>query len=218
MFDNIAYVPLDLPKVEFPYEELNDFFQKHKLDSYPFTNVWDTFCVKGNVEDWYSPQSTRRGFEKKYDPIDTPYHPALPDWLKQKFKQALDALPYKYCTYAHLLSNKVYVTPHRDNDDNPFGYGSEPEPSGIKIFCSHTNVRTLFMMQSSDSARDFVKIPPDSNSAAINDKKFLHGAKYIGEPKFILSVFGIVDPVKHKELVSRSIQKYKDYVISYDNN
>ncbi len=216
-FDNIAYVPLDLPKVEFPYLELNHFFQHHKLDSYPVIGVWDTFCVKGNVEDWYSPESTGRAFERKYEPVDTPYHPALPDWLRGMFNEALNSLPYKYCSFAQLLSNKMYVTPHRDNDDNVYGYGTEPEPSGMKVFCSHTDKRTLFMMKDEESRRDFVRLPSDTNTGAINDKKYLHGARYLGEPKFILSVFGTIDTDKHKQLIDRSILKYKDYIIEYDS-
>lgn len=206
----IAYVPLDLPKVNITQEEIKSL---PFADYHPWNDMWSQFVVKGRVDKWDNIESHQEGFSNRFNDGDATFNPYLGD-LREKFELALSYLPYKECTYAQILSQKKSIVPHWDH------YGeetipNEPEPAGLKIMLTHQDARSFFVMKDANSKRDFIKIPPDTNSFAINERSVLHGARYIGKPKYVISTFGIIDKNKHAELIERSREKYKDWIIEY---
>lgn len=228
MFESIAYIPLDIPQIDFNLNELNTLFDNHGMEHYPYPHIWDAFCVCGRVNDWSNNIDTDRAWNERYIlDGDVPFNPALPDDLRTDLKFMLDSLPYKKYTFAQILSQKITVAPHQDGLYDPHGdvrrevykgstgFNDEPEPAGLKVMLSHKDARCFYLSASAGSKREFIKIPEDTNCFAINERTYFHGAKHLGERKYILSTFGIIDPTRHKEMIERSLKKYKDYVISF---
>lgn len=228
MFSNLAYVPLDIPGIDFSLTELNDLFSKHALNHYPYPHIWDAFCVTGRVNDWNDPVDTDRAWNERYILTgDVSFNPYLPEKLKNDLEFMLDHLPYKKCTFAQILSQKITVAPHQDGLYNPSenvkdavyrgpgGFNNEPEPAGLKVMLTHKNVKCFYLSEKAGSPRQFIRLPDDTNCFAINERTFFHGAKYLGEPKYILSTFGIIDPDKHTTLIEKSLKKYSEYAIKF---
>lgn len=224
----LAYVPLDIPSIDFDVNELNGLFDEHALEHHPYPHLWDAFCVCGRVNDWYDNVDTDRAWNERYVlDGDVPFHPALPEKLKHDLKFMLDNLPYKKYTFAQILSQKITIAPHQDGLYDPqgdirkevykgsTGFNFEPEPAGLKVMLTHKNARCFYLSNSAGGIRNFIKMPEDTNCFAINERTYFHGAKYLGERKYILSTFGIIDPDKHKEIINRSLEKYKNYAIIF---
>lgn len=228
MFENLAYVPLDIPSIDFSTSTFDNLFAKHGLSHHPYPHIWDAFCVCGRVNDWDDPIDTDRAWNERYVlEGDVPFNPHLPDNLRSDLKFLLDSLPYKKYTFAQILSQKITVAPHQDGLYNPTekvkdavykgpgGFNNEPEPAGLKVMLTHRDSRCFYLSQKAGSPRSFIKLPPSTNCFAINERTFFHGAKYLGEPKYILSTFGIIDVDKHREMISRSLEKYDEYAIRF---
>ena len=228
MYENLAYVPLDIPSVEFNLDDLADLFLNHGMNHYPYPHIWDAFCVCGRVEDWKNPIDTDRAWNERYIlDGDVPFNPHLPTALQIKLKFILDRLPYKKYTFAQVLSQKITVAPHQDGLYNPTenvkdavyrgpgGFNNEPEPAGLKVMLTHKHAKCFYLSEKAGSARKFIRLPDDTNCFAINERTFFHGAKYLGEPKYILSTFGIIDPERHAEIIKRSLGKYYEYAIQF---
>lgn len=227
-FSTLAYVPLDIPAINFNLEDLNTLFSSYKLPHHPYPHIWDAFCACGRVNTWNDPIDTDRAWNERYIlEGNVPFNPYLPEGLKSDLKFMLDRLPYKKYTFAQILSQKITVAPHQDGLYNPTeavrdavyrgpgGFNDEPEPAGLKVMLTHKSARCFYLSEKAGSTRNFIRIPDDTNCFAINERTFFHGAKYLGEPKYILSTFGIIDPDKHHELIARSLEKYHEYAIRF---
>lgn len=228
MFSNLAYVPLDIPGIDFQVDQLNQLFAEHALPHHPYPHIWDAFCVIGRVNNWKDPIDTDRAWNERYIlEGEVPFNPNLPRKLKEDLEFMLNHLPYKKCTFAQILSQKITVAPHQDGLYNPTenvkdavykgpgGFNNEPEPAGLKVMLTHKNAKCFYLSEKAGSTRNFIKIPEDTNCFAINERTFFHGAKYIGEPKYILSTFGIIDTARHEEIIKRSLKKYHEYTIKF---
>lgn len=228
MFKDLAYVPLDIPAIDFQLEDFNNLFASHSLPHYPYPHIWDALCACGRVNKWDDPIDTDRAWNERYIfEGDVSFNPNLPEKMKNNLKFILDHLPYKKYTFAQILSQKITVAPHQDGLYNPSenvkdavyrgpgGFNDEPEPAGLKVMLTHKNARCFYLSERAGSPRNFIRLPSDTNCFAINERMFFHGAKYLGEPKYILSTFGIIDPEKHKAIIERSLKKYADYTIRF---
>lgn len=228
MFKGLAYVPLDIPAIDFQLEDFNSLFASHGLPHYPYPHIWDAFCACGRVNKWDDPIDTDRAWNERYIlEGDVSFNPNLPEKMKNDLKFILGNLPYKKYTFAQILSQKITVAPHQDGLYNPSenvkdavyrgpgGFNDEPEPAGLKVMLTHKDARCFYLSERAGSLRNFIRLPDDTNCFAINERTFFHGAKYLGEPKYILSTFGIIDPDKHKDIIERSVKKYADYTIRF---
>ena len=63
--------------------------------------------------------------------------------------------------------------------------------------------------------RKFIDLPETTNCFTINEHEILHGAMMPKQDKYIVSCFGIIDEVKHKNLIDRSLEKYGKYGIYF---
>lgn len=228
MFENLAYVPLDIPAIEFDLIELNTLFSNNGLPHHPYPHIWDALAACGRIQNFDDPIDCDRAWNERYIlEGDVLFNPHLSSSLRDSLKFMLDNLPYKKYTFAQILSQKITVAPHQDGLYNPSenvrdavyrgpgGFNNEPEPAGLKVMLTHRGAKCFYLSEKAGSLRNFIRLPEDTNCFAINERKFFHGAKYLGEPKYILSTFGIIDIDKHVEIISRSLKKYEEYAIRF---
>jgi hypothetical protein len=228
MFDKLAFTPLDLPRYDIDYEELHSLVQLHGKTHQPYPELWHSYTVCGRMKDFDNAWECDDCWNKRYEPDgEVKFNPHTPDHINIIFKKLLDNLPYKRYTFAQILSQKKNVPPHQDGlydvaksvrnavYEGAVDFNGEPEPAGLKIMLSHRDVKSFYVMKTPGSKKQFIKLPDDTSSFAINERSFWHGARKPPTQKYILSTFGIIDQKKHKELVERSYQKYYDYAILF---
>lgn len=225
-FSNLGYTPLDIPGIEFDNHLLESTMSKIGISHHPYGDIWQAITVLGRASDFQDPISCYSAWKARYDTQGKVFvnHNIVSDLLVP-ILHLINQLPYDVCTFAQILSQKTDVPPHQDvvyessvdahdgvYTDNTVG---EPEPAGLKILLSQKSVRSFYLMKDAKSKRDFIRVPEDTNCFAINERTFFHGAKHPKQFKFIISTFGIIDRVKHSNLITKSVEKYKDYTIWY---
>lgn len=228
-FSNLAYVPLDIPRIDLDFNELHRLVQEHGKTHQPYPDLWHAFAVCGRMKDFDDPWDCDDCWNKRYDRDQTVrFNPHIPPHMVVMFKEMLNALPYEQYTFAQILSQKKHIPPHQDGlydvkkpvrsavYEGAIDFNNEPEPAGLKVMLSHRNAKSFYVMRSPGSSREFIRLPDSTSSFAINERRFWHGARYLGEPKYILSTFGIIDKNRHRDLIDRSVELYKDYAIHID--
>lgn len=222
--ENVAYVPLDIPQINVPEEMLWKEFYELQHNNYHW-DYWKSLVVKGYVKDWSDSYSNEVGFRARFDSSKTPlWNPNLSPTLLEYFQKVLSALPFSDCKFAEVHGQQAMVPPHQDIEsalncyDVDADENAEPEPAGLKVMLTHKNRKSFFVLDNKPkSIRKYISFPEETNSFAINERKFLHGAKYLGEAKLILTTFGFINKEKHKEMIERSIKKFNDYVIRFED-
>ena len=66
-----------------------------------------------------------------------------------------------------------------------------------------------------DGKRRFVELPETTNCFMINEHDILHGSIMPKEDKYIVSCYGIIDEVKHRQVIEGGLGKYGDYGIYF---
>lgn len=225
-YEKLAYVPLDLPRIEFNYEELDQLMKEFGQEHYPYTDLWHALAFCGRISDFDNPRVCDDAWNRRYEAGGVvKQNPHVTEPLAEKFWQLIRALPYEDCTFAQILSQKKDVVAHQDGlydvkspvkvalAAGAVGFNLEPEPAGLKIMLSHLDYESFFVCERRGSRKIFIKIPQSTNSFAINERRFWHGAKAPPTSKYLLSTFGKIDPQKHRLLIDKSLQKYNDYAI-----
>lgn len=226
-FSSLAYVPLDLPKVEVSYWMLKSFFKKKGLPHYPYPSLWQAVTLTGAIKNFQDPLecdtawNNRYKFQKKNIKIN----PFIPLEISKPLLDQIALLPYEVCSFSQILSQQTDIPPHKDGfyedkncvrnalKENPLNFGGQPEPAGLKIMLSHKLKKCFYVCKSLKSNRVFVTFPNNTNTFACNEREFFHGSKHPKEPKFILSTFGIINKDKHLDLIKKSIKKYNEQAI-----
>lgn len=213
----IAYCPLDLPAIEVD-EDLLELIVDH-YDTGHHDKLWKAFPLIGKCDVFDNAEKFEKAWEKRYtsdgkikiNPIAEKHFPEL--------IQHLLNLPMTV-THAQILSQvkdipKHFDMKHKDGkfiDDHPENLINEP--AGIKILLNCRNEKSFYICKSFDSDPIFIELPEDTNTFAINEKTFPHGAKMLNKRKFIVSVFGFFTDEKNK-LIERSLKKYSSHAIVF---
>jgi len=96
----------------------------------------------------------------------------------------------------------------------------EMAPAAYRIILDGEGERILYYTDAPDTPREhwvWARMPPSTNSFIHSSVDSLHGAEYYpGLNRFILFIHGWLDPVRHRALLERSYQRYRDYSISFD--
>ena len=223
----LAYVPLDLPKVEVSYKALKDLFKKQGLLHYPYSSLWNAITLTGAVKDFYDPIECDKAWNNRYklQKKSIKINPYIPSEISESLLKQIELLPYKICSFSQILSQRRDVPPHKDGlykekdvvknslKESPSDFGDQPEPAGLKIMLSHTSKKCFYVCKSLTSKRIFVKFPNDTNTFSCNERMFFHGSKKPKQSKFVLSTFGIIDKNRHQELIKRSVRKYNEQTV-----
>ena len=194
--NNIAYIPIDIPKYDLENIVDNYNFCSHHL--YP--DAWDCLPVCGKTGNW-----SQSAFYKAYE---NRYEPGKVNWNVPELKQILEHYPGEV-THAQVLNQKAAIVAHKDT---PI-LRKQPEPNGFKILLNNALEKSFYVKIK--GKRIHIELPETTNCFAINEHDILHGATMPKNKKYIVSCFGIIDDAKHKDLITRSIKKYGDHAIHF---
>lgn len=220
-----------------PPEDIGDwrrfgFIEKSIMHNYirmaqsAFANSWDTVggCDAENLA--YAP-----GFKEKF-----------PEIVK-----VISKLPFKrFCSIsmAHQcdMSNEVennFVPPHNSDTkmvgDNPVDIAGKM-PTRYMIYLTNPRYSTFYLTRKRQGVSHWqvvapgITIPPAFTESCrktfpiwptplccFDNDEVLHGTVRTRRPRVVLNIYGIIDVEKHHELLKRSFEKYKDYVIYRDD-
>lgn len=222
MFRDLAYCPLDLPKVVIDDSLINLLVDHYNPGHHD--GIWDTLPLLGRVKeqkDFFNSKKFEEAWERRYDHHgEILINQAVYDNLRPLFEQ-FKKLPIEV-THAQILRANKDVPKHHDMkhrgglflDDFP---SVKYEPNGWKIILNETDKKSFFVSKNWHSDNTFISLPKDTNTFVINEKKYPHGSSYV-QDKCVVSIFGIVKEKESNELISKSLKKYKDYAISFSSS
>jgi hypothetical protein len=230
-YRGVVWTPLDLPFLEIDLDHVWNVWQEVRHEK-----------REGLAQPWFDERpddmnSSRhsaysdhdyRGFllfkNTDYYNMDTPGE--WYDIVQQEFpqvKEFCEALPFDNIRFIAFAGRDDHgVGPHYDEDPANRARLAPQEPSQIRIRWS--NVTTpekehLYFTKDHGATRIYPILPADTNTMAWDGQVHEHGADRGFHPKdrLILMPMGTLNIKKWHELLERSINKYKDYVITVDH-
>ena len=136
----------------------------------------------------------------------------VPGILKKfpELQTIINSLPYKILYGVLFNLHRFPLTAHSDTliDNDP------PELERINILISpHYGAKSFFLQRTPESDPIYPVTLQEYPAYAFNDTIMQHGADPVLENRIIIVFIGILDKEKHQELIARSVEKFKEYVI-----
>lgn len=122
----------------------------------------------------------------------------------------VSSLPYDTLYGCMFNLHTTALPPHRDEliDQTP------PSLERINILISpHYGENSFFLQKDMDSDPVYPTILEEYPAYAFNDTQTYHGANPVLDDRIIIVFVGILNKEKYNELVSRSIEKFKNYLV-----
>jgi len=221
-FSNIGYLPIDIPKLQNKDKILNNLQELN--DSIVGDNIWNSF----NLLEGYSGhnhQYTCQWAESAIKNI-----PSLIEFIENN-------IPFTGFRMARLYRQIVEVDCHIDAVRDPetsicgdssktslnyLDYVKQYEPLGYKLLINGTRDNHFYIAKkeariTKEEDRHYARLPESTDCFVIPYSTQAHGAIMEETDRLILIMHGYVDPSKHEELLIKSYDKYKDYVIWRSN-
>lgn len=217
----LAYTPIAVTTPNISIEALERFMRERGEKHY--TGCWHEAPLCGRVgHEAQLLESTYRdqAWLKRFDSQGPVQWASQCDELLPQVKEVLLSLPIQI-TYCNLLLQIAPVPPHVDVDHRHEAHlkiAPQLPLSSYKWLLSGTSLKSFYVQRDkvSDDTRRHIQLPKGHALFAISDTEFVHGADFIPESKkFILSIFGIVNSQKHKELIEKSIKQFEAFTISF---
>ena len=194
--DNIAFLPLDIPK--FDLEHIVSRYKFHPHNKWP--EAWNCLPVCGKTDAWDA--------DSFYDAYVNRYEDGEVKWNVPELKEILQYYPGEV-THAQVLNQKNVIVAHKDT---PI-IKKQVEPNGFKILLNNTLEKSFYVKV--NGKRHFIELPETTNCFTINEHEVLHGAIMPKYDKYIVSCFGIIDEDRHQRLIEKSLEKYENYGIYF---
>lgn len=230
----IAFMPIEID-VQLPDEQkLIDYANhysirnKYKKSSdkevFELEKFWDQVPVIGRLDsnEWYDQRVLSNAIFNRYNPgVGGPCRYAN-DIDKQfpEIPYMLDQLPFKELSIVVLFKQHEQVSTHIDlqkwmniQDESEIAFDLEPRRYNILMTKHH--YKSFYICENQNSERIFPNIPAHRPCHALCESQHWHGAEYAGPDKIQLAVYGILDRPKHREMVRKNLEKFKDEVISF---
>jgi len=207
----IAYTPVDI-EVTIPNRvDYSEYVKAHHMtnlsQTYGYTSMLCPLISRNPVTDWKDATQVfgnHTGNDLYYAPGAKENFPELIDLIHR--------LPFKEILGAVLNLHVNDLPPHRDEIINTDIFG--PERYNV-LLTQHYNQESFFICKEVDSEKIYPKITEEHPVYAFNNNLIYHGADKVLDGRVILICGGILDPDKHSELINRSLNKFKDYVIQF---
>ena len=201
MYENYFFIPLDIPKLEFDRDKLLEFYDENKYRltdpvCEPLGNPWNILWLWDRGEIIFN-EKVEKLFHNLYF--------------------VFGQLPHYYINNVALLEQVSEVKAHCDVSkeiDVTLGPSSyrcmliNDEPK--KTFYFKRGVRWDGTLQNEEI---YPTLPKETNFFAINNHNAMHGSHMPTQRKIILTVWGKVRELKHRNLLARSVEKYKEYCL-----
>jgi len=203
--NNIILLPIDLPKLELNREKVLEYFDARKQPH----------------QDW-----NWVNFKPKKKPIDSDLLKLFPD-LDEKLR-ALPLLDYESNGHFDFREQVVDNKPHQDpiaksladGDLGPTAYKNLVMRDVLETFYVLPNSTNPDIVQYDERPKEelnpvFPILPDTTDWFVLNNHLGYHGSFMapIAYRKITMFIAGKLNPTKHLELLNRSIEKYKDYII-----
>lgn len=212
----VAYTPLD---IKFSIPEVNDvikWFDANRIQEDDFwvfkdeRHEWAIVACREQVQNWRSIDPYTKWIDSKFQMLPVTRLIFAPGFEKlfPELVTVIKKLPFKQIGVAGFLKQLSNIEPHIDT----FDLTKPNEPARYLIYITNHDENTFYMETLSGQRLD-IDIHPHYRAFAFNNVDFKHGAETPHKTKILLSVVGILDHDKHDELISRSIRKFKDYVV-----
>lgn len=224
--NRIAYVPIDIPKLLIDPAIIGTLVDRHNVGHHD--GLWKALPILGRVDsqiDFTSASKFESAWEKRYNEHG---EVLINDLIKHNLADLIDHI-YKLPmtpTHAQILSQITDVGKHYDLKnqngkvgtyyDDTGGINSKNEPAGYKILLNHYNIKSFYVSKNFGESNYYISLPPDTNTFAINECDYPHGATMPDSPKFIVSIFGLINTQQHLKLINQSLVKYHDYAIIFE--
>lgn len=207
----IAYTPIDI-KCKIPdHNLLVDYIEENYItnlqETYGYTSKLCSIASRNVVLDWRDANeifADHTGDELYFAPNVTSLFPELIN--------IVNLLPYKEIIGMALSLHTNFLASHRDEIMNLGVYS--PERYNV-LLSPHYKQDSFFICKENDSEKVYPKILEDYPIYAFNNNETYHGADIVLDRRVILICAGVLDDQKHVELVNRSAEKFKEYVIRY---
>ena len=220
----IAFVPIDID-VKLPDEKvLLDYCYEHRIIKDPGpTNTWHIGPVMARMssKEWYDPEVSLNALYNRYNPNmgECQYANDI-DKLMPEIPYMLEQLPFKELTLVSLFLQTMEVGKHFDPHvgdiySDPTEIGIDLEPHRYNILLTQHGKPSFYLSDTMDSEKIFPNLTRERPAFAFCERYHYNGADYIGPGKVLLTVFGILDREKHKQMILTNMEKYKDEVIMF---
>lgn len=210
----VIYTPIDI-KFDVPDEqELLAWFDENQItDDYPEKkngrHEWAVCACRGEpadwrsykcwTENWFSNRNYVEGIDLVFNPSFEKQFPSIAEMIRQ--------LPFIQLAGAAMLKQIGEIPAHMDT----FDHHVPPEPSKYRAYLTDPQYNTFYLNKDKDKI--FPTIDNDYRLFCFNNVALTHGAVVNTAPKILLTMTGIMDVEKHKELLKRSIDKFSDKVL-----
>jgi hypothetical protein len=212
----IVYTPIDIPCRVPSQELLVDYIKNNHMtnleETYGYTSLLACIAARYPVHDWRNANDVFG--EANYE-LHEEHQLFFPPNVTNLFPELFDilhSLPYKQIIGAALSLHTNYLAPHDDAPDT--NYPSSPERYNV-LLTPHYGQDSFFLCKEINGSRDYPAILKDYPIYAFNNKDIYHGADPVLDNRVIMICAGIIDEEKHQALITRSSEKFKDYVIKY---
>jgi hypothetical protein len=207
----IAYTPVDID-VTIPNDiDYSEYVKTHHMtnltQTYGYTSMLCPLISRNPVVDWKDATEVfadHTGNTLYYAP-----------GVKENFPELIDLihrLPYKEIFGAVLNLHLNELPPHQDELTNIDIVG--PDRYNV-LLTQHYNQESFFICKEPNSEKIYPKIIKEYPVYAFNNNRIYHGADKVLNDRVILICGGILDHDQHFELINRSLNKFKDYVIQF---
>ena len=195
------YTPADLPEMKV---DTNEFIKWHKANR--------KRDAGGYADNFISPWLISFAYHK-----DRGWNS---DFLKviPNFQDILyNHLPFTDVTYVNFLEQKTHCQLHRDKTSQPI-IDSQDQPNSYKAYMAYDEPLMYFQKEKDVPNKLYINHPNHLTKwFAVNNYDALHASDLPTGTvrKIIMTISGTLDKEKHRVILNRSLEKYKDYVISF---
>lgn len=210
----IIYTPIDIT-IDLPDpNKLKEYVLANHLTNLKETTGYESIICpiasNGSITDW---KDASQIFKDENDfSNDLTYAPGILDQFPM-FKTIMDSLPFKKGIAAVLNLHTTVLSEHQDiiiDSSNP----ESPERYNV-LLTPHYGQDSFFIAKSKYNSRIYPTMLQEYPVYAFNNKDIYHGADPVLENRIIMVCGGLIDHKKHQELIKRSVEKFKEYVIQY---
>lgn len=215
----IVYTPIDIPCKVPDHDMLEQYILENYLinlkETFGYASMLCAVASRNQIKNWRDPLEFFSNDDCGYDLRENPnlyFAPKVQD-LFPEFEQILKSLPYQQILGAALSMHTNNLPTHKDEIDTT--KPMSPERYNV-LLSPHYGQASFYITKDQNSKKDYPIILKDYPIYAFNNMDTYHGADIILDRRIILICSGIIDNKKHKELIERSANKFKDYVIRYE--
>jgi len=226
-FAHYAAIPLDVPLAPIEAGKARKFVQKYceqcafSKDLIRYVAFFARKPVFDGQIDLHS--ITQSGSSRipngyEWDPAFKQRFPEFVEWIR--------ILPFSRIDAMVLVTQTDDIRDHMDifGKNNSVTYFDtykmiEPRNYRVRIFDAGDDLmrnRSFYVSRDHEGERRYVRLPEATNSFAVSSSTCYHGSTFHkGHYKTTIAIHAELDAKRHRELLSRSISKFRDYCIDY---